>query len=88
MKIETKIFDKKGETKTNKSKKGDPTSFCFEFPCQPNIGDKVLIQDADAKGEYVVSEHSIYEIVNSKAFRFLVLQEKEFCKETRIAIDN
>jgi len=88
MKIQVRIYDKNNETKINKTKKGDATIFCFEFPCQPNIGDKVFIKDADAYGEYIVSEHSIYEIIKGKAYRFLVLQETTFSNETRIAIDN
>lgn len=87
MKVETKIFNENGETIINKNTNGDPCCFEIEFSNVPDIGDKVLIHDGDAKGEFTV-EYKIYTVTKNIGSPLLVLKEKSFDSAIKFAIDN
>jgi len=89
MKVETKIFDKAGNTIMNKSSKGgDPAFFCFNFSVLPVNGERVLICDGEAAGEYWVEKPIVHEVRGEEGHPILILKQKAFEDEIRIAIDN
>jgi hypothetical protein len=88
MEVKTKIFADNGDTIIRKPEEGEPSIFCFDFNFLPRIGDGVIIQDGNAKGEYIVAEHIVHEVIKDKGCPIIILNKKSFETETRVAIDN
>jgi len=88
MKVETKIFDESGNTIiNNSSKEGNPAFFYFDFPVLPVYGERVLIRDGEAAGQYWVEKPIVHEVLGEEGHPILILKQKAFENEIRVAID-
>jgi hypothetical protein len=85
--VETIILGEDKSTIQNK-KANDTTRFYLEFQSLPRLGDPVIINDGDAKGEYVVAEPIVHEITENKSHPIMILKWQCLPNEIRIGIDN
>jgi len=85
--VETIIYGENKFTIQNKEA-DDTTRFYLKFQSLPRLGDPVIIQDGDAKGEYVVKWPIVHEIKKNKSHPIMVLKWQLLPDEIRNAIDN